>query len=177
MTDPAAPGTQRDALAKLVLESHQAEYRELSENWRLLDTKAQGATAIGGVFLAAAFAFARDGASQLVVCQKALLTIAIVCLVGSVVLAVLALRVRGSALPPIGEQFEDLVNDILRAPTEEHAARLQGMTRDQARLWKEASVEAASHNENKANLLRWSVSVLLIAIVAVAALAIWEIAI
>jgi hypothetical protein len=47
-------------LPRLALENYREEYRDLSETWRSLDTKAQGLGAIAGIFLAALFAWARE---------------------------------------------------------------------------------------------------------------------
>lgn len=166
---PAQPVTD---LSKLVLESYQAEYRELADNWRTLDTKAQGVTGISGLFLAAAFAFVRDGAGQLWCLEKVALVLAIVALVGAVAVAVFALRVRVVSLPPIGEQFAELVNDVLKADGAELAERLPALVNDQSEEWRKTNIEIASHNSQKAGLLRWAVSLLLAAAVLVGALAI-----
>jgi hypothetical protein len=175
MSDQPAPEHPATALGKLVLESHRAEYKELSENWRILDTKAQGATAISGIFLAAAFSIARDASGKMVLCEKVLLILAIASLVTSITLAVLALWVRSVSLPPIGEQFEDLVADLPRADLTELPSRLPALVQDESRLWKEASKEVSLHNESKARLLRASVTALLVAAIIVSALTIWAI--
>ncbi|HEX8691791.1 MAG TPA: hypothetical protein VF746_05195 [Longimicrobium sp.] len=48
------------ALLKLAVEAHSETYRDLTQSWRSLETKAQGTAAISGIFLAGAFAFARE---------------------------------------------------------------------------------------------------------------------
>ena len=174
MTLPTPSEQQSTDLGRLILDSHQAEYKELSDNWRSLDAKAQGMTAIAGVFLAAAFAIARDAGTTMTPCQKVLLVLAIVALMSCVLLAVLALRVRFTSLPPIGEQFEGLVADIRDLGPDQLAPRIAALVNDQSKLWKEATQEVCTHNESKAGFLRGAVTALLVAALLVSALTIWS---
>lgn len=160
-------------LGRRVLESYRAEYAELSDVWRTLDTKAQGATAIAGIFLAAAFSFAKDAAGRITPLQSGLLALAIGSLLASITLAILALRVRVVSLPPIGEQLEELVNDVLGADEVELPDRLPALVRDESKLWKAACRDVAAHNGSKAALLRGSVIALLASAVIVAEVTVW----
>ena len=79
---------------KDILDSLRAEYRELSETWRHIESKAQGAVTILGIFLAGVFAFIRLLPEDATPVEKWFLVAALALLAFSIVCAVLALRIR-----------------------------------------------------------------------------------
>jgi ABC-type polysaccharide/polyol phosphate export permease len=89
--------------------SAEAEYKDLSETWKLLDTKSQATTAIAGIFLAAVFNFVRPPATQWTHCVRLLLGLIVVALVVSILLALLAMRVRSVPSLPASEQAAAMV--------------------------------------------------------------------
>jgi hypothetical protein len=154
----------------MVLDSYREEYRELSDNWRSLDTKAQGTAAIAGIFLAAALAFVRELAKGLASFDRALLVLAITTLFLVVLLAVFAMKVRQVEMAPNGEDFERMTDDLLSPELlHELPTRLPALVRDRAKVWRQVNAKVAEQNGRKAELLSWStwglaISALLIAI-------------
>jgi len=89
------------------LDAYKHEYRDLTETWRHLDGKAQGAVATAGIFLAAAFAFVRSfSEGQIPSGSRSALVAVSLLLVVSVVLAVLSLRIREVAAAPVALQSQ-----------------------------------------------------------------------
>ena len=156
-------------LASDALTSYREEYRELSETWRHLETKAQGTVAIAGIFLAGVFAFVRTLSDNASFCDKALLLIAVLLLVLSVLFAILVLRVREVTSPPIGDSLDTLVKDLL-SPGEATQEDLVAFVRDQTGMWADANKETHRHNQIKADHLFRAQILLLIAVVVVAVL-------
>jgi hypothetical protein len=141
-------------LSEIALETYREEYRDLSETWKHLDTKAQGIGAIGGVFLAASFAWARDGAMSLGDYSRPLLVAGILVLVATMVVAILALLVRRVAAPPLGDETAEMVRDILEKQTiEEAPQRVVALRNDQITAWKDTNNDLASKSHSKATLV------------------------
>lgn len=152
------------------LEAYREEHRDLNETWRHLDSKAQGTAAIAGIFLAAAFVFVREiNAIKPSVWIRHGLVLAIGCLVTSVAMAVLALRIRQVSTAPLGAPVGELAEDLMTiADDAERAARMPAFLRDQARPWKEINDDIRAANENKAMYVSRAQGWLLAAISAVA---------
>ena len=86
------------------------EHAELSEAWKLLDTKAQATTAIAGVFVAASFAFVRNSAFHPSFYEKILLGLTVAALVISIYFALSAMRIRQVPMPITGiETLQDVI--------------------------------------------------------------------
>lgn len=100
------------------LVAYQADYKELADAWSKMDTKAQGTAGIAGVFLAAIFASARSGAVPPGNIDRALLGLALLCLVVSIVSSALALRVQPTASGPRADEIERAVRDTLAGASE-----------------------------------------------------------
>jgi hypothetical protein len=142
----------KKSLYKETLDAYVAQYKDITETWKSLETKAQGTVAIAGIFIASAFVFIKDiRTSNLAFNLKLLLVAAIVCLVLSVVCAILALTLRSITSPPGGEKINLIVKDILKLKegetTETHAAALPALRLslfyEQIRDWKKA-IESAN---------------------------------
>jgi hypothetical protein len=93
MEAEASPATVRDFL-EYSHDRAKGEYTELLDAWKQIDTKAQGATAIAGIFLAAAFAYAKSPTATFTVLEKCGLALVVLSLVSAVALAAWALMVR-----------------------------------------------------------------------------------
>ncbi len=107
-----------------VLEAYRMEHRDLVETWRALDTKAQGAAANAGIFLAGLFAFLRDVATHPPSAAVRFgLALATVALVVSVIVAILALRIRYTQGAPLGAPLEELARDQMKLAEHERTER------------------------------------------------------
>src|SRR4030095_2260991 len=143
-------------LLRLAFEAYRDEYRELSDNWRNLDTKAQGLGAIAGIFLAAVFTWSRALPATYNWVQGLLLAGSIVLLVATVVAAVLALQVRTVSLPPLGEETAEMISDMVRGHRAEELPQLvANFYHDQMRVWKDTNEEMGDHCASKASRVRY----------------------
>jgi hypothetical protein len=163
----------RETLESSVLDSYREENKELSETWRSLETKAQGAVAISGIFIAGAFAYIREVNLQGHRVEKIFLGTSILSLVVSVVLSIFALRARKVAAAPIGEYLDELVQDLLQLENDgELEERLPDFVKDQIRLWRIVVKAASATNKSKARYLLAAYVFLVLAILMVALLSI-----
>lgn len=137
------------------LEAYRKEYERLWDTWRHLDIKAQGSIAIAGIFLAAAFAFLKDVGSNMTVFETALLSAAVLLVIVTVLLAVLALRIKEVLDGPSGETIHGMAKDLIIACTsqEEQAERLRRFQGDEMKLWCEAIDSLRRVNASKAILV------------------------
>ncbi len=160
-------------LPRLALEAYREEYRDLSETWRNLDTKAQGLAAIAGIFLAALFTWGRELPASFGQWQRLLIVASIVLLVAAIIAAVLALQVRMVAAPPLGDEVAEMVGDILRdQKAEEAQERIAAFYNDQITAWKDTNKNMAEESQSKASRVVVGQATLLLAAVLVAILAI-----
>lgn len=142
------------------------EHAELSEAWKLLDTKSQATTATAGVFVAAAFAFVRNTALDLTCSEVVLLALTVIALVISIYYAICAMQVKEIAMPPTGSEA---LNEII-AIFEKHTLpeslddRYIGLLGDSAKKWTGVNEKLRQELENKARLLRRSHGSLLVAL-------------
>ena len=110
--------SSHNAVRAQVLSAYESEYRDLLEAWKLLETKSQGAIAISAIFLAAAFSFAKDLRAETGLPFRVVLSLSILSLLFSVVMAVLALRVRSAARAPNGVTFAAVAQPMLDSAEE-----------------------------------------------------------
>ena len=151
MTDPSK---LRESLNKTVLDSYRDEYKELNDTWKNLEGKAQGAVAIAGIFIAGAFAYTREIGPQGIRYEKIFLGASILCLIISVGLSILALKVRTVAAPPMGEHVDNLVQDLLQVDNDaELLERIPRFVADQVASWRVVSQEANESIKLKAKYL------------------------
>ena len=158
-------------LHRSVVEAYSNEYKELADTWRNLETKAQNAITIAGIFIAGAFAYVRDIKLETHRTEKFLLGVCVCFLIASVVLSILALRLRKIAAPFMGDTLNKLVNDLLQvSEDQEFLERLPNYYEDQITLWQQVKNETQEANRSKARFLWWAHITLVLAIVAVACL-------
>ena len=143
------------ALIELALERARYEYTELAENWKQLDTKAQGTGALAGVFLAAVFAFGQQNSPLLAIAAVKAMAIALILLLtGAILCAVMCLWTREAQMPPDAETVRDQVKAFLGADLDDEArlaereALLNGFLDD----WVSANGTLAARNATK---VRW----------------------
>jgi hypothetical protein len=142
----------RDSLRASLLGAFSDQYKESNETWRALDAKAQATTTVSGIFLAAAFAYAREIGS-LSDFQRWLLVTALLFLLTSVALCLLALRIQEAVAPPLGTFVATGILSLTRldvVPTEE---ALDRFFQDRVKEWREAIGTVSSRNARKASLV------------------------
>jgi hypothetical protein len=154
---------------KEILDTYRREFDLLSATFRDVDSKAQGATAIAGIFLAAALSFL-NRPSGLPVKLLWILAVTVLCLVGVIVFSIQALKVRKMPGSPSGEDVEGMLDTLAKIKDEsELAHRLLHVQGDSAKLWKRCVQDRRKTNESKA-LHLWRAQMCLLAAASSAAL-------
>jgi hypothetical protein len=152
----------RNSLREKVIESFFDEYKELAATGRDLDGKAQGTVTIAGIFIAAIFAYLRDLGTTTSDQEKVFLTIAVVCLIVSVVLSILALRIRKVAFLPLGEFTATFLRDLHSVDDEaEVVERSSRFFDDQVAAWGDVKKDGIASNKLKGAFL-WSAQVFVV---------------
>ncbi len=159
--------TLRDATLVAYLE----EYKELTETWRSLESKAQGNIAVAGIFIAGSLAYLEKLSPQLQRHEQVFLLIAIACLIVSVILAILALKTQTITPPPLGSFVAYYSTKLVKIETEATLQTyLESFFAEHVSLWGVVIGQVKESNDSKAQYL-WSAQRWLIAaIFAVAAL-------
>lgn len=148
---------QRELLEQ-VLEAYQTEYSELIQNGRNLETKAQGTTAIAGIFLGGLFGFLRDPQ-----CHRLLATLfwtAASTLGCAIVFAALVLLVRTRKIIFLGDTVNQFARDLLPLDQPTLSARLPAFPGDVASVWRQRVNETRSTVAKRGDLL-WIAQLLL----------------
>lgn len=166
----------RHNLHSSVIEAYANEYKELAETWRNLESKAQSAITVAGIFIAGAFAYVREIKPPTHTTEKVLLEVSVGFLIASVVLSILALRLRKVAAPLMGDNMNTMVGDLLQLSDDENfLKRLPDHYNDQSGLWRKVKEETHAANQSKARFLWWSHITLVIAIVVVACITVLKV--
>ncbi len=169
--------SEHDMLASVV-EACEFEYKDLQDSWRLLETKAQALASVSGVFIAGAFAFARDLAAGASRGTKFFLIVAVGMLLITTAYAVAALFVRPVRSPMGASGTSKLVDDLLRVSTpDDFGTRYCNYLRDQGRAWEVALQSFRTTNQIKARWLAAGQAILLVAsavVCGLVCLAIWS---
>lgn len=97
------PATRGDVYA-IVVSAYEDEYKDLAEAWRALETKAQGAAAIGGVFLAAGATLSKTLLTGVPRWAAVTFAASFALLIAAIGFAVRALRVTITARRPEGAE-------------------------------------------------------------------------
>jgi uncharacterized membrane protein YkvI len=174
MNDQAAPqsGDPRTFLRAHLLDSYEQEYRELGAEWRAIEAKAQGTVTIAGVFIASAFAFLNQLTESTTSLQRLLLASGITGLVATVLLSVVALRVRTIYQAPIGEDQYKPVMDLLKIKEADVLAeRLPGLQHDRLDGWKSTNEKLTKERRKKAETLFAAQVVLVVTLATIGMLA------
>lgn len=173
MSDITPPKAENERVKILddSLDAFKEEYRELSETWRHIETKAQGTVSIAGIFIAAAFAFVHYLSETAPSCERLLLGLALALLGLCVLLSIAALAVREVKAAPIGETLYGMVTELVDAGEARDAESIDNFVRDQIGLWNEVNEEVRAVNHSKARYLLCAQVALVAALVTVATLA------
>lgn len=145
-----------DEVRARVLAAYESEYQDLVETWKLLETKAQGAIAISAIFLAGAFSFAKDLKAETSTSFGVALSLSIVSLLFTVIMAVRSLGVRSAARLPSGATISSVARPMME--TAEEGLRLirHRFLEDLCELLHSTNDELAKALVKKAKQLQWS---------------------
>jgi hypothetical protein len=148
---------------EFVIDRAEYEHTELSEAWKLLDTKAQATTATAGVFVAAAFVFVRNTSLALNCSEKILLGLIVATLVGTIIFAIRAMRITEVAMSTTGSEALDQIEAIFEKHTlpESLDDRFVGFVADVTRTWIGVNQDLRKKLVHKADLVRISHGMLL----------------
>lgn len=152
-------------LLKDVLASCADTYRENTRIGAVLEDKAQKAGAFAGLFLAAAFGFARSenlaevyrvsgnwGISLMILC--------VLCFLSSVFTCLLVMWVRTSSGPPNPAQILQVSNALLNLPPPLVGEKSENHVRDQIEAWLSVLKVQTNVNGKKASRLAWGQRIL-----------------
>lgn len=137
-----------------VLLTYREEYKELSDIWRSLDTKAQGTITMSGAFIALAFGFLRD--SNFHGIQLLLLIFSLVFLILCVLFSVISLLVRSVVSPPYGSVNDRAAVDILRDVETEDTDPLCLLYDNEIHTWRDCIADTTLANQRKSQFLKIS---------------------
>lgn len=167
----------KESLLKLVIESYRDGYKELADTWRNLETKAQGNIAVSGIFIGAVFAYIQKVNPQPQQNEKVLLGIAAFFLVVSVVLSLIALRIRTVPAPPLGGYVDRLVTDLIKCAKDEAdlVTRIPDFCYDQIDGWRDVENKVVKSIGLKARSLKGAQVSLTVAILTVGLLTLLEV--
>jgi hypothetical protein len=105
-------------LLELAYDRAKAEYAEYSDNWKLLESKAQGTITAGGVFLAALFAIGYQHPELLTGrIQQFLSTVVLLSLAAAIGFAMWSLRVREYETPMSTKDTWERVRHAIESET------------------------------------------------------------
>ena len=140
-----------EELLREVLDAYRAEYKELHEDWRALDTKAQGTITVCGIFIAGIFALLKDLSLATPSDVRQSLTVTTVLLTISIVACVMSFFVRDVRVPR-AEDHEENVSALIDAKRIDNTS-IANYLRDQCIPWKEANDSISAKKNIKASLL------------------------
>lgn len=173
----AAASETRESLLKLVIESYRDGYKELADEWRSLESKAQGNIAISGIFIGGVFAYIQKVDPQLQQVEQILLGVAAFLLVVSVIFSVVALRIRSVPAPPVGGFVDKLVTDLLECAKDDGdlITRIPALCYDQIGGWRDVEIKVTESIRLKARSLKGAQASLTVAILTVGLLTLLKI--
>lgn len=153
----------RSSMLADVLASYEAEYEQLLDRWKSLETKAQGTVAIAGIFLGGIFTFIRDLRADSPAIERWLLIGVALLLTTGILASVLALRVREVEYPVRASDLDELARDMIGlsiAEIEERTPRIYG---ERFGAWSGVTESVRTTVEEKARRLRLAQNCLLAA--------------
>ena len=163
--DSVDPTEVEARLRREALASYHDVYRDLAENWRHLDSKAQGTTAIAGVFLAGALALINTLPEDALDSTKIAYTASVVLLTASIALSVWALMIRDYFdVAPWGDSLHKVVEELIDSGEHADPDVLRRHVGTQRKMWSEAVEKIAQINSDKAMTLKWAQGVVFAAV-------------
>ena len=143
-------------LVEIALERARYEYTELSENWKLIDTKAHATATVSGVFVAAVFAFSQNSQRPSIETHvKVLILLLITTLAAAVFSSVMCMLARQCKMPPSGKSTREDVNIIVSQDKNEDELTkdYEAILRRFLNEWIEANDDLERCTNSKANWL------------------------
>jgi hypothetical protein len=127
------------------LDGLSAEYDELCDTWKLIDSKAQITATAAGIFLGGIFAVQRTPNFALPSIDKWLLALALALLVLSIICALKSLELRNIVFPPRGTISAEMFRDLretreFKNVGSEMAERLRRYKLSQAQIWERVNL-------------------------------------
>jgi len=170
--DPNHEVSSEATLLRMLVESRREEYKELSELWRNLDTKAQGVIALTGILLAAFVAFITKGQVRPGCVERGLFVVTLLLFTGSMFAAALALRIRATVGPPYFGPVQENLQDLLQLEEPDRSERMNDLVREELLQWEECNEAVRAAVNAKTEALSWSqlltgVSIALLALIAI----------
>ncbi|MET0753679.1 MAG: hypothetical protein ABWZ66_09920 [Pyrinomonadaceae bacterium] len=164
-----------ESLYQVWVNSYAEEYKELKEMWRNLETKAQGTTAIAGIFIAGAFTYISKIDSNTEQFERIFLIISTIFLVIAIWISVSALTIREAYKSPIGKNLDVSIEDARKNKNEPDFPEIvRKLSVNQLNTWRVARDSISDVCELKANRLWFAHSFLLAAVLAVALLLLFK---
>jgi hypothetical protein len=160
----------RDA-RKALLSSFQEDYSRADTQWRTLESKAQAAIPVAGIFAGFALNYAKELQATASWSVRTATVVTVVLLAVSVTFAAIALKVRELANPPDGKFFRQLSEDYADLDAGAKCEYLPELEKYVIGEWERATNELRVANERKAEHVERSQIALLGAIAAAAVLA------
>lgn len=131
----------RTDLARHVLDAYRFEYRDYSDWWRDIDSKAQGTAAFAGVLLTVVAGYVSTSTVEFSLFEAITLSLTVVLLFASILFGAKSLLARDTDIVPEGHVIDELAREILAKPENELAERVTGLVFDQAPHWKTLNSE------------------------------------
>jgi hypothetical protein len=161
----------RESLRASTIAAYQEQYKDLMDTWKGLETKSQGNIAIAGIFIAGSFAIMKDILPLLHTVERLIFSIALGCLVVSIILSILSLQVREVVEPPLGDKQYDLGRLLITALNEnEFKEQISNALNTQILWWQEAITKAKTVFLLKAGYLRWAQLLIMAAVILITVL-------
>lgn len=155
----------RQLLRQMALDSYREEYKEFSDVWKALETKAQATVTIAGIFMAAAFTFAKDlAATRLDYYGNLFLGAAIILLIPTIICSVFVLWRRTVKSVPSGEDVESWADAIANTSDDDLPDRTCRFLDQHSSVWKETVASTKEAIAEKERLLHLAQTLLLFAI-------------
>ncbi len=153
---------KKESLKQTVLDSYREEYKDYADNWRNLETKAQGNIAVAGIFIAGVFAFLTKGNYTPNEYDRFLLLLSIGFLVASIVASIFVLQTRTVKVPPLGSFVDYQIKRILKVDDADFHERVRRFGLEHFNKWREVMDAMDKTVQSKADRL-WIAQILLMA--------------
>jgi hypothetical protein len=148
-----APPTSDHEIQTQVLAAYEFEYRDLADNWKSLDAKAQGTVGIAGLFIGGALALANRLTVNSSATLRGALGFGVILLLVCVVCSLTVLKIREVSAPPDGDSASDLANGLLDLPRDSRYERFLPYLNDRVKAWRISNQAVADANDSKATWL------------------------
>lgn len=140
-------------LLKMALDARREEYKDLSELWRHLDTKAQSTVPLVGILMAAFVGFVTKKGGPVCVADRVLSVGEVLLLTATAVLFVVSLTLRESIGAPFLGVLQSMIDDVLKLSPDERAKRMDDLAREELDAWEKCNDSVRLVTEKKSKWL------------------------